>query len=74
MWILLIAGFIIVVAGFALAGHPLVLGLGALFILTGIVLGVGRMFRREQAAHPDRDLPGFKRTQEPGSIDLQDRR
>ena len=72
MWIVLIAGFIVVVAGFALAGHPVALGLGGLLILAGIVMGVGRMWKRERVAHPDKDLPGFKRTDEPGRVDRRD--
>lgn len=61
MLLLGVLGIGIVVAGFALAGHPAVLLLGGLLFVGGMTAAVLHMWWHEVKTHPDRDLPGFRR-------------
>jgi hypothetical protein len=61
MFLLGVLGIGLVVVGFALAGHPAVLLLGGLMFVGGMSAAVLNMWWHEVKAHPDRDLPGFRR-------------
>lgn len=61
MWLIGIVGLAVLIAGFALAGHPAVIGTGALLVIVGLGGAMLKMFRRERRNKPPTDPPGFKR-------------